>query len=164
MRILKVVFLLSGAAAAVPTLDPNPALPSAVNAAAVATETVTVTVTAREKGNENDQGHVLVHVHQHPHDHAQRQGHALPRLLQSLVIKKKNRVDKAAHPALIKLSQCYTSSCFGVLQTRTHKLSACFQHMKFLSRHFTDVNTPVVLFLWLEHWTPFLYSCLQSVR
>lgn len=135
-----------------------------MNAAAVATETVTVTVTARGKGNENDRGHALVHVHQHPHDHAQRQGHALPRLLQSLVIKKKNRVDKAAHPALIKLSQCYTNSCFGVLQTRTHKLSACFQYMKFLSRHFTDVNTPVVLFLWLEHWTPFLYSCLHSVR
>lgn len=85
-----------------PTLDPNPALPGAVNAPHVANEAVIVTVTPGEKGNESELAHPHGHAQHHPHD--QLHGHAPAHQQQSSVIKKRNRVvDKVGQPAPTEL-------------------------------------------------------------
>lgn len=80
----------------------NHVLPNAVNAAAVAKEAETVTVTAKERKNESDHDLARDHARHLPHDQ-QLHGHAQALQQQSSAIKKKNRVDKAAHQVQTKL-------------------------------------------------------------
>lgn len=73
-----------------------------MNAAAVAKEAETVTVTAKERKNESDHDLARDHARHLPHDQ-QLHGHAQALQQQSSAIKKKNRVDKAAHQVQTKL-------------------------------------------------------------
>ena len=107
-------YSLSDVAVVDRTLDPNPnpAHQGAESAPAGAIKTARVIVRVREKKNERD--HTLGHDHGHhlpPFGQDQHHGGpALPRPLpQSSVIRKKNKVVRAAHPVLTKLF--YTSIC-----------------------------------------------------
>lgn len=85
------------------TPDRNRVLPNAVNAAAEAKEAEIVIVTAKERRNESDHDLAPDHAHHLPHDQRPHD-HALALQQQNSAIKKKNRVDKAAHQVQTELS------------------------------------------------------------
>ena len=98
----EVGFLFPDAVVVDPTLDPDLALPGAVNVPHVANEAVIITVIPGEKGNGSEHAHPHGHAQHHPHD--QRHGHAPAHQQQSSVIKKRNRVvDKVGQPAPTEL-------------------------------------------------------------
>lgn len=123
-----------------PTLDPSPALPSAVNAPHVANEAVIVTVTPGKKGNGSEHAHPHDHAQHHPHD--QRRGHAPAHQQQSSVIKKRNRVvDKVGQPApteLYNTEKLYLQYCQLEPARKVHVKQTYFKKEKI--RHFTYTN------------------------
>ena len=130
-----------------------------MNAAAVAKEAETVTVTAKERKNESDHDLARDHARHLPHDQ-QLHGHAQALQQQSSAIKKKNRVDKAAHQVRTKLF----SLCARFKRLEIEKelyFKNCCNTSKFNNAFFLDLVWPLALFTSLST-SPRQCSCTES--